>query len=54
MKEPENNNYYDSFVRQARAVSFTDDQIDFLWDWLYDAVKNPEVFTSEGNFSKQP
>lgn len=29
-----NVNYYDSFVRQGRAVSFTDDQIDFLADWL--------------------
>ena len=27
---------YDRFVRQARDVGFTDDQLDFLWDWLFE------------------
>ena len=27
-------NKYDRFVRQARDVGFTDDQLAFLWDWI--------------------
>jgi len=26
--------FYDRFVKNGLAVGFTDDQIDFLWDYL--------------------
>jgi hypothetical protein len=32
-KEDENRRY-DRFKRQARDAGFTDDQINFLWDWI--------------------
>jgi hypothetical protein len=45
-------NSYDLFVRQGRNVGFTDDQIDFLWDWIYAGVSNPETFTHDDNYTK--
>lgn len=45
-----NANFYDSFVREGRAVMFTDSQIDFLWDWFYRMSVNPETFTHKDNY----
>jgi hypothetical protein len=28
------NAIYDKFIRSGLAIGFTDDQIDFLWDWI--------------------
>lgn len=48
-----NRNVFDSFVRNARAIGFTDDQIDFLWDWLYIVASDPETVTHDDNYSKK-
>lgn len=45
-------NYYDSFVKEARNAGFTDDQIDFIWDWVTRSIESPVIFTHEDNYSK--
>ena len=45
-------NIYDHFVRLGRNVGFTDDQIDFLWDYFYVASTTPEDFTHDDNYKK--
>lgn len=49
-KENLTKNFYDGFVKEGRAAGFIDDQIDFLWDWLWQLVKNPETFTHKDNY----
>ncbi len=49
--DKQNNNYYDRFVRQGRSANFTDDQIDFLWDWLLQLAEDPKIFLHEDNYS---
>lgn len=44
-------NYYNNFVKEGRNVGFTDDQIDFIWDWIFAAVEVPEVFTHPDNYA---
>lgn len=48
----ESKNYYDKFVRQGLAIGFTDDQIEFIWDWILEAILNPEAFTHNDNYKK--
>ena len=51
----ESKNSYDRFVRQAIAAGFTDDQLEFLWDWLATAsLGMHETFTHPDNYSKKP
>ena len=33
------NAIYDKFIRSGLAIGFTDDQIDFLWDWINEIAK---------------
>ena len=53
MKQKKNRNSYDAFVKQARNAGFIDDQIDFLWDWMYFAAADPETFTHDDNYKKK-
>lgn len=34
--------HYDSFIRGALNVGFTDDQVDFLWNWIHAIALNPD------------
>jgi len=31
---------YDRFIKNGLAIGFTDDQIDFLWDWINEIARN--------------
>lgn len=47
-------NKYDTFVRQALSAGFTDEQLDFLWEWLAIASSGmSETFTHPDNYSKK-
>lgn len=35
MKEEDKDKIYDTFIRSGLGAGFTDDQIDFLWEWIY-------------------
>lgn len=43
-------NIYHGFIEQARAVGFTDDQLDFIWDWLLQVVEDPKPFLDPDNY----
>lgn len=46
-------NLYDHFVKLGRNVGFTDEQIDFLWDYFYVASVTPKSFTHDDNYKKK-
>lgn len=49
-----NKNRYDTFVRQAIHAGFTDDQLDFMWEWLtIAALGMHETFTHPDNYTKK-
>ena len=52
VKVKESKNIYDSFIRQAEHCGFTDDQADFIWDWVRQAVEYPQSFLHEDNYVK--
>lgn len=43
-------NIYHDFVVQARAVNFTYDQLDFIWDWLLQVAEDPKAFLDPDNY----
>lgn len=53
MKKPWTKNFYDRFVREGRNAGFIDDQVDFIWDWMWQLVKNPETFTHKDNYVEE-
>ena len=39
MSKEEDNTAYDRFIKNGLAIGFTDDQIDFLWDWINEIAR---------------
>ncbi len=39
MPEEQENKQYDTFIKSGLAIGFTDDQIDFLWEWINELAK---------------